>query len=189
MIGEHASERHRVFHGELCAGTDAEVRSVRGVADQNDIFVMPLLAEDAGKFEPDRRACEMLRVGDEGIAVEAFGEELFAERDRLLRFHLVDARGEPVGFGSFDDESGPVFVETVGVEIEPAPWRFSEIEGEGIELLSCAEPDEAILSDLNVGLEDGFVLAAGDRRRAVGGDEKIAVGGEVIGIGDFFLED
>src|ERR1700730_1293312 len=117
----------------------------------------------------------MLRIGNEGVAIEAFGEKFFAERDRLLSLHFVDARGEPVGLGCFDDEGGPVFVETVGVKIEPAPRRFSKIESEGIELLPCSEPDEAILSNLKVGLEDGLVFAARDRRCAVGSDEQVAI--------------
>src|SRR5262249_47002971 len=63
---EDASEGYSVFHGEFCSGADAEVGGVGGVADENDVFVMPFFAEDALKLEPDGRPAEMFGVGKEG---------------------------------------------------------------------------------------------------------------------------
>src|SRR5262249_46148455 len=89
----------------------------------------------------------------------------------------VDARFEPVRLGSFDDEGGPVGVEAVSVQGEPAPWGFAEVEGEGVEFLSCAQPDETVFANLNIGFEEGFVFAAGGGRGAVPGNDEIIIRG------------
>ena len=91
VTGHRLGQRHRVFHGQFCARADTEVSGVCSIADENDIFVMPLFTQYAGKFQPYRRTTQMLGVGDEGIAIETFGEQLFAQGDRFLLLHLVDA--------------------------------------------------------------------------------------------------
>ena len=56
VLGKHARERNRVFHRQFGARADAEMRGMRGVADQHDIFVIPLLAKNPVELQPDRRS-------------------------------------------------------------------------------------------------------------------------------------
>ena len=108
----------------------------------------------------------MLGVGDERVAVEPFGEKLLAKRDGFLRLHLVDAGREPVVLRRLDDERGPVFVEAVGVEIEPAPLRLREIEGEGVELLLLPSQMKRLLPDWMLGLKmDSYLRRVTEKRR------------------------
>ena len=103
----------------------------------------------------------MLGVGNQRVAVEPVGEEFLAEGNGSLRVHIVDARPAPIFFGRLDDEGGPILVEAVGVQIEPAPLSLLEIERECVELLSAAKPDEAIFAHLDVGLEEFFKASCG----------------------------
>ncbi len=103
-----------------------------GIADQNDVFVMPFLAQHTGKLEPYRRALQMLGVRNQGVAVQALGKKFFAQRDRLRCVHLVNAGLDPVFFRRFHNERGPVVVEPIGVEVKPTPLRGFEIKGESI---------------------------------------------------------
>ena len=75
------------------------------------------------------------------------------------------------------------------MEIEPAPFRFLEVEGKCVKLSAAAQPDEAVAPDLDVGLENMLVLFARNRRCAVRGNYQIILAGVVVGIGDFGLED
>ena len=51
---EHARERDGVFHRELGSRADAEVRGVRGVADQHDIFVDAISRTARGRISARR---------------------------------------------------------------------------------------------------------------------------------------
>ncbi len=146
---------------------------------------MPLLAQNAVKFHPDRRPAQMFGVGNQRVPVEPLGEQSLAQRDGFFLLHLVDSRLQPVFFRRFHDERGPILVEAIGVEIEPAPLRFAEIESEGVELFPAAQPDEAVVPDLNIGLEYGFIGFAGDGGGAVRSDHQIIFRRIFFGVGDF----
>src|SRR5262245_18564164 len=139
------------------------MRGVRRVADQHHVFVMPLLAQNALKFQPDRRTTQMLGIRKKWVAVEPVGKETLTQRDRLFGAHFVDAGYKPVYLRRFDDERGPLRVEAIGMQREPAPRGFAEIEREGIQLFARAQPDETVLANLHIGTEDVFALAARDR--------------------------
>src|SRR5207244_7240012 len=87
------------------------MRRMGGIADKNDVFVMPFLAQHASKLEPYRRALQMLGVRNQSVAVQALGKEFFSQRDRFRCVHLVDAGLYPVFFRRFHNERGPVVVE------------------------------------------------------------------------------
>src|SRR4051812_30849128 len=138
-----------------------------GVTDQNNILVKPFFTQNAVELEPDRRAAQMFGIGNEWIAVKPFSKKFFAERDRLFLLHLVNACGQPVLLRRFNDECGPFIIKAVGMQVEPAPFGFLEVEGESVELSPAAQPDKTIATDLNIGLKDAFILAPGDRRGAI----------------------
>ena len=81
---EHARQRHGIFHGQLGAGTDAEVRGVGGIADQHDVFVKPFFAQHAVELEPDGGPAQVPGIGNQRIAFQPFRKELLAERNRLF---------------------------------------------------------------------------------------------------------
>ena len=88
-----------------------------------------------------------------GMAIEMVGEQLLAEPDALVRVHLAEPGGLPGLVGGFDDEGRGVRVELVGVNLEPAPLGLLEDEGEGVQQLLGAEPDELVGPDLDIRLE------------------------------------
>src|SRR6266403_951226 len=65
------------------------MRRMGGIADKNDVFVMPFLAQHASKLEPYRRTLQMLGVRSQSVAVQALGKEFFAQRDRFRFVHLL----------------------------------------------------------------------------------------------------
>jgi len=79
------------------------------------------------------------------------------------------------GLGRFDDEGGGVRVELVGVRLEPAMLGLFEREGESVELLLGAQPHEAALAQIDVGLVNAGVAGADAAVEAVAGDDQVGV--------------
>src|SRR4051812_25911066 len=75
---QHLRQFDRVLERELGAAAHREMRSVRSVAEQDDIAARPALALDAAEVEPGGGADKVRRVGLKRMAVEIFGEELLA---------------------------------------------------------------------------------------------------------------
>jgi hypothetical protein len=59
-----ATQRNCIFHRELRARADGEVRGVRGIADQHDVAREPAFAEHAVEVEP-RGATQVPRIADQ----------------------------------------------------------------------------------------------------------------------------
>src|SRR5205823_6049786 len=102
---------------------------VRGVAEQDHIAARPALALDAAKVEPGGRAYEVRRVRLKCVAVEIFGEQTLAHRDRFGLRHRFETKGAPRLFRTFDDEGRAVGREAVGVRPDPAVLTLLEREG------------------------------------------------------------
>jgi hypothetical protein len=62
------------------------------------------------------------------------------------------------------------------VRLEPAPLGFLEREGERLEQLARAEPDEAAVAQVDVGLVGRGVPGADAAVEAVAGDDQVGVG-------------
>src|SRR5258705_9233561 len=101
-----------------------------------------------------------MRVRHELVAVEVLREELLAEGERLLLLHAVESGRAPGLLRRLDDEGRSVLVELVSVRLEQAVWRLFEGEGERVEGLVGAEPDEAALAKLHLRLEGRGVTRA-----------------------------
>ena len=172
-----------IFQRQLGAAADGEMRRVRGIAHQHDrhllaanrFAVHPGIADHTRKTNPVGRAAQVRGVADEGVAVQVLREELFAKRNRLGLLHGVQAMGLPHGLGRLDDEGGGVGVELVGVGLEPAILGLFEREGEGVELLLGAQPHEAALAQVDVGLVNAGVTGADAAVEAVAGDDQVGV--------------
>ena len=126
------------------------MRGVRRVAEQDDVAARPSLALDAAEVEPRGAADEVQRVRLKRMAVEIFGEEFLAGGDRLVLAHPVEAEAAPGVLGTFDDESRAVGREAVSVRPDPAVLGLFEREGEGVEDLRRAEPDELVGADIDI---------------------------------------
>jgi hypothetical protein len=117
----------------------------------------------------------MRRVGHQRIAVEIFREDALAHRDRLGLIHPVEAEPPDVGI-HLDDEGREIVVETIGVRPDPASVDLFEGEGEGVEGLVRAEPEEFVAADLDVDVEMLGIGIADAAVGAVRGDDQIVIG-------------
>ena len=147
-----------IFHGELGARADGEVRRVRGIADQHGLAVVPALAHDAVEVQP-RGAAQVGGVALQAVAVQVAPEQLLAESDRLLGVAPVQAVRRPGLLPGLDDHRRELLAELVGVDLEPAVLGPLEGKGEGSEGLGRAEPDEAAFAHVDVRLEDIRIAA------------------------------
>ena len=138
--GQHARERDRVLHGELGARSDRKMRGVRGVADEHDVLVKPLLVPHAHEGRPWRR--QVPRVRHQAMALQPWREQRLAGRDRAVQIERVEARVPPRRFVALDDERRGLFVEAVAVRLEDAVLVLDEVERERVERKRRAEPDE-----------------------------------------------
>src|SRR6185295_8439084 len=75
-----------------------------------------------------------------------------------------------------DDDRREVLAELVRVHLKPPVFRALECEGERGELLRRAEPDEAALAYVYVGLEDVRMPGADAAIHTVSADDQVRVG-------------
>jgi hypothetical protein len=175
-----AHQLDRVLEAQLGARADAEVRGVRRVAHQHHrraaVVVHPALADHARKADPLRRPAQVRGVGHQRVAVQVLREQLLQERDGHVLVHRLEAQRLPHRLGRLDDEGRGGVVEAVGVRLHPAMFGLFEGEGEGLEQLVRAQPDEAAQPGVDVGLVGGGVLAADAAVQAVAGDDQVGIG-------------
>src|SRR5690625_4140640 len=119
------------------------------------------------------------------MAVQIAGEDPLAQGNTLARAHLAKAQRVPRGFLAFDNEGGSVAVETVGVRPDPAVLGLLEDEGESLEQLVRAQPDEFVLAGVHGGLEDTIMGSAHPAVDAIGSNDQVRIGveGDVIDLG------
>src|SRR3546814_17346255 len=86
-------ELDRILERELGARADREMRGMRGIAEQDDVPVAPLAADDAREVDP-RRAANIAGIGHQLMAAQLIGEELF---EQAARFRSVEHRGGKAG--------------------------------------------------------------------------------------------
>ncbi len=186
FLFEHARQFDGVLQRQLGAGADGEVRRVGRIAHEHHRHLgtglavrtgplHPLVADHAREADPDGRAAQVGGIGDELLAIEPRGEQFFAEGHTVFLRHLVDAGGLPGGIGGLDDEGGQAILETIGMRLEPAVFGRHEDEGEGIEDLARAQPDEAAIALVDVGTEGIGIAGAHGAVDAVAGDEQVGL--------------
>ena len=129
----------------------------------------------------------MRGVRHQAVAVEIFGEKLLAGSDRLGLLHRVEAEVAPRIFRTFDDEGRAVRREPVGMCPDPAVLGLLEREGEGVEDLGRAEPDEFVRANVDVDSERLGVGIAEAGIDAVRRDDEVVIappriGGIALGI-------
>ncbi len=131
-------ERNRVFHGELGAGADREMRGRLGVAEQHHVVLDPALAADHREIAPHRA------VDQQRMAVEEPAENLRHPIGGLL-FAQAFEPGALEGFGiGLEDPGRAARLILIGVRDERPPLRLLEDEGEGVERLGRAHPGELV---------------------------------------------
>ena len=183
---ELAHQLDGIFESQLGARSDGEVRGVHCIAHQHHmaavpVFQPPLVAHHALEVQPCG-AAQVARVGHQLLALQVLRKKRFAEVDALLLVGSVQTVCQPHMFGTFDDEGGGLVVELVDVGLEPAMLGLSEIEGEGIVELVGSQPDVAIGTHHDVGLEHVLVLRAHLGVDPVAGDDEVGVGVVLVGI-------
>ena len=178
---EGLGEGDRVLHGQLGARPDGEVGGVGGVAEQDDVAVVPAPAADGDEADPQRP------VGQQLVPVQLGREQVLAERDALSLAGLVEPGRPPGALGALDDEGAGVGVEGVGVDLEHAVLGGAEHEGEGVKGQVGAEPDEPGPVAVQGGAQVGGEQSPGGRVDPVGGDHQVAVG-EQLQVGRLPLE-
>ncbi len=109
------------------------------------------------------------------MAIEVTCEQSLAPCDRLVLLHAVEPCALPYVFRRLDDERRRGVVEAVRVRLEPAVLRLLEREGERLEQLVGAEPDEAALPQIDVGLVRRRITRAGAASQAVARNDQVGV--------------
>lgn len=179
-------EGERVLHRQLGAGTDREVCGVRGVADEDEVAVVPPFVAYGGEVEPLRV------VGEDVVAREFPGEESADALDGLL---VGDARRELDALGGveagaapdvlvhLDDEGGAAVGVGVAVDLHGPPLGLLDEELEGLEDPVGAEPHVLVVAPVQGGAEDLRMGRPNTGVGSVGGDHQVVRGGQAVGGG------
>jgi hypothetical protein len=168
-------ERYGIFHRELGARADAEMRRVRRVADQHDVAVMPARAQHAVEIEP-RGAAQVAGIAHQRMTIEVPAEKTLTELDGLIGAEAVETVRLPGLLACLHDHRGERAVELIGMDLKPAVLGLLERERERRKLLRGAEPDEPAFPDIDVGTEDVGIPGPGPAVDAVRRDDQIRPG-------------
>ena len=170
---QRAGQSNGVFHGQLGAGPNREVRRVRRVAHEHDVPVTPGGVAHAHEVGPGRR--QVARVGHQPMPFEPRRKQGFACRHRAVQIQPVEPGAAPRRLIAFDDEGGRVLVEAITVRLEHPVLVLDEVERERSERERGAQPDELRPADVEVGLEMLGVARPDGAVDAVGGHDHIRV--------------
>src|SRR5918912_1094900 len=107
------------------------------------------------------------------MPIEVGLEDVLAQRYALIRPELVEAELLPGLLGALDDAGARVAVEAVAVDPDLPGARLLEGEGEGVEELVGAEPDELVGAHVHVGLKPVLVELAHPAGDAVASDDQV----------------
>ena len=144
------------------------MRSVRRVAEHDDVPDVPGLVRHLREVEPERAVREQL------APAQLVGEQLLAEREALLLVHRVEPGRAPHRLRALDDEGRHPLVVRVRVGVEETVLGLAEGERERVEDVVGAEPD--VLAALGPNLRPEAPEATNEAVRAVGADDEIGVG-------------
>src|SRR5947199_157180 len=138
-----------VLHGELRARSHGEVGSVRGVAQQHDLLVMPPLVPQRAEVAPQGAVLE------EPMPLQLRCEQRFAERERRVLIGAVHPRRLPSRFRGFDDERRASPFVLVGVDPPQAVAIALEVERERGEGAVGTEPHVAVVAPIHGRVDPG----------------------------------
>ena len=168
---------------------DREMPRRRRIAHQHHVFMIPTVADDAGKVHPDGRAAQMRRVRHQVMPAQMIRKDRAAGLDDLLLGHGLETHRVPGLLRAFHDEGRGVGVEGIDMRPEPALGRLFEDEGEGVvEFLFRAKPDELAAAHVDVGAEDLGIFAADAAVQPVAGHDQIVVAAVAFGGVEFGAE-
>ena len=121
------------------------------IAHQNHILMVPFLADDPREIHPDSGTAQVIRVGNEPVAIQMIGEDFLACPDGVLLGHGFKAPFVPGFLRTLDNDRRRISVELIGVNPHPALFGLFENERKRvIELLVGAKPDELAQADVDV---------------------------------------
>ena len=154
----------RIFNRQLSARANRKVRRVHSIAHQHHvvalgIFQRPLIADHTVEVDPGR-AAQMARIGHQLFALQVVCKNLFTEGDGLFLIGIFQAAGLPGVFGGLDNKGRCLVVELVDMRLKPAVLCAHKIKGECLVHLVSAQPDKAVGTGDDIGLEDVLVLGA-----------------------------
>ena len=177
---ELTCQLNRIFNGQLGARANRKVGRMYGVAHQHHMAAQvvlepPLIADHALEVNPGR-AAQVAGVGHEFFALQVVGKNLFAESNGLVLIGRIQTAGLPGFFGSLDDERRCLVIKFVDVCLEPAMLGADKVKSESLVHLVCAQPDKAIGSSDDVGLENIGVLGADSGVHAIAGNDQVSIG-------------
>src|SRR6185436_2100917 len=144
---QRIAQSDRVLHCELGPGADREMRRMRGVAEQNEVIVMPTSIADSRKAAPDAA------VFEQPVTRELRCEQALQVADGIVLGRGFEPRAPPRLLAAFDDEGRAVLGITIGVHPEQAVFALFEIERECVEWKSGSQPNEAIRAEVDDGFE------------------------------------
>ena len=173
-----------IFQRQLGARANGKVCGVGSISHQHirhraaicgGVPVHPLIANDARKFDPMRRATQVLGIGHEGVAIQVLGKQLLAKCHRLFLRHVLKPRCLPNRFWRFHNEGGGVAIKLVGMGLKPTVLGFLNGKCEGIKQLARAQPYKAAMALIDVGFVGIFKTGANPRVDAITRNDQVGL--------------
>ena len=151
------------------------------ITDQHHVVKAPALI-------PDRREVAPMRVvADDGVLLQVFRKHLLAQLDGVFRAHVGKARTLPGVVRDLHQEGAHVGAVAVMVGAEHAVLGFAKGQGQAVEGLGRAVPNELVGSPIGGGLKLVLVFCAQPRESAAGPHHQIGLA-QLRQVGDVGVE-
>ncbi len=154
MPSQGIDEGNAVFHRQLGPRADRKVGGVGGVAEQDDLAVVPALLAQGQEVDPERA------VRHQPPSSQLRLEEVFAVGDAVRLARRIQACVTPGSLRTLDDEGAGARVERISVNLEEAVIIAAKDEGEGVERQVAPKPDVLRRMCQDLRLEELAIRAA-----------------------------
>ncbi len=170
-----------VFHRQLGAGADGEMRGMGGVAQDHHVLMHPAFALDARELAPDGA------VGQQPVPLKLCREQFLQIAGRAFLIILAQAGICECLGRCLDDPGRCLAAKAVGVDHPVAVRILLEMKGEGLQRCGGTHPAELVALHLDGWAECGFPFAADNGIGPVGTDQQVTVS-QFPEIGNLVLE-
>src|SRR5690606_18555787 len=155
------------FHGQTGPRSDREMGSTQGIAHKHNVIETPVLVPDYRKITPIRM------VAYDGVSFEFRRKYPLAIGNCVFGTHGIESGTMPGVFCDFDQKCAHVGSIPVMMCTKYALVRLSKRQGQTVERLGRAIPDELVRTDVGSGSQFFFILGAYPRRNTIGGNDQI----------------
>ena len=178
-VAQALEQGHRILHGQSGARADGKMRGAQRITEQHHVFKAPALIPDGRELTP------LGMVGDDRVPLQVLGEHPLTVRRGVFRRHGVKTHPVPGVVLNLDKKGASIGLVAVVVRAKNPLLRLSEGQGQAVERLGGAVPDEPVRTPVHGRAEFLLVFRTQPGKSPIGPHDQIgrAQVGQAVDLG------